>query len=459
MAAFLMGMGLFAFGPSQKAEASTTASLPSANISDGVYVIVSQRSGKALDVWRGSSAMEANIIQWDRHDGANQQWKIVRTGDGYYNITSVKNPTLSFDVYRGSKASGTRVIQYQSLPWQANQKWKLIDNGDGTVTFIAQDAINSGTNYVLDVNGGSTANEANIIQYPYTAGNSNQRWYLVAPGASTTPVPNQTPQNPQTLAGKVIWLDNGHGLNYELSDGSIAYDESGAINGSYTERELTYNYAVALKTQLVALGATVYITEDRLGGTIFYNGGVNPNTGAALTGYQKSLDARGLDAASVGADIFLSIHFNSADAAANGTLTDYYYPNVPTVDTQIPVIAFNDVNGNGWDYVDYEATSRFSLAKDLAGMLQPLGSTTSYGVMNVSGGIAGAGQINVNQNNDWRFLRNASMPAVLMELGFLSNTSDFAKIYNGGTPNPSIIGSIRDSIVTYFNNHPTGWDF
>lgn len=134
------------------------------------------------------------------------------------------------------------------------------------------------------------------------------------------------PQNPQTLAGKVIWLDNSHGLNYQLENGSIAYNESGAVVNGYLESTFTYSYAQALKSQLVALGATVYITEEQLGSNIYYNGGTNPNTGTALTGYYNSLDARGIAAASVGADIFLSIHFNSADAAANGTLTDYYYP-------------------------------------------------------------------------------------------------------------------------------------
>lgn len=129
MAAFLMGMGLLAFEPEKQIQAAGTTY-------DGVYVIVSKNSGKALDIWRGSSSIEANIIQWGRHDGTNQQWLIKPTGDGFYTITSVKNSTLSFDVYKGSKTSGARVIQYTSLPWQGNQKWKLIEHADGTVTFM-----------------------------------------------------------------------------------------------------------------------------------------------------------------------------------------------------------------------------------------------------------------------------------------------------------------------------------
>ncbi len=553
---------------------------------DGVYVIVSQRSGLALDIWRGSPNNEANIIQWYRHNGSNQQW-LIRPSiyeEGYYTITSVQNAGKSFDVYRGSKAIATRIIQYDSLPWQNNQKWRIMEHSDGTVTFMALDAINAKTNYVLDVNRGSTSPDANIIQYTYVEGNTNQRWYLVPynqitmtfqsnEGSPVAPVvlgeeglvqkpadpvrrgfsfagwykdealtqawdfssdmlqesttvyarwsalPETTvtynsmggsavapateyigqaavkPADPvlsgyrfagwykdealtddwnfasdivtgdmslyaaweESLTGRVIWLDSGHGLRYKLDNGTYAFDPGStaavSLYGGKAEWEYTYAYAKSLKPLLEAEGATVYIAYEQLKDQVFLPGGLDPN-GEVRTGNQNSLDARGATAAALGADVFVSIHFNAnVSTSPSGVVTDYYYPNTPTNIDYIPIIPFVDVNGNGWDAADYQASPKYTYSKALAYALQPPANPVGFGVFGIREPLT------TDSNNDWRFLRNAPMPAVLMELGFLSNASDFAKIHNGGTPNPAIIQSIYTGIVDYFRSNPDHWDF
>lgn len=694
---------------------------------DGVYVIVSQRSGLALDIWRGSPYNEANIIQWYRHDGTNQQWLIKPSiyEEGYYTITSVKNVGKSFDVYKGSKAIATRIIQYDSLPWQNNQKWRIMEHSDGTVTFMALDAINAKTNYVLDVNGGSTSPDTNIIQYPYMEGNTNQRWYLVPynqitmtfqsnGGAAVAPVVlgeaglAQKPADPfrrgfsfagwfkdealtqewnfavdllkesttvyakwsalteatitynsmggsavapateyigqaavkpadpvlsgyrfagwykdealmddwdftadivagsmmlyarweevalipdgiyyikseaagtyldmtnydsniyhyltadasahyttspfsglpvflrsiptlanqrQTLemevyydpalglyqitpvtsgkpltitgadgsegklivqwyfageqyeeqywsvesagtgfkfvnaatgkamdvsgqnlvqstsdaratevfsltkirdipnsdtntpgiAGKVIWLDPGHGSTYWNSIYSATAFDPGAVQLGDSEYVYTMAYANALAAQLRGLGATVYIS------------GVDSPTGV-FDSQAASLRARAWHANAVNADLFISLHHNSSTSStASGAITFYY-----TRDSYMLT--------QGGDPFYTTADPRISGSMSLQQTLQPSSAPSAYGVFQ--------NDLFNGADGNYSVIRNPAMPAVLLELGFLSNSGDNALITDNA-PNATIVNSIRDGLVNYFNT-TAGWQY
>lgn len=61
------------------------------------------------------------------------------------------------DVYDGNANNGTNVIQY---PYKGgiNQQWYINYNGDGTFTLYSK----LGNNYVLDINGGSNSDLANV---------------------------------------------------------------------------------------------------------------------------------------------------------------------------------------------------------------------------------------------------------------------------------------------------------
>lgn len=74
------------------------------------YVLVNRNSGKALDVAGASTADGAAVEQWSRHDGPNQQWQFVDSGDGYYRLKS-KNSGKVLDVGGWSTADGGKVQQ------------------------------------------------------------------------------------------------------------------------------------------------------------------------------------------------------------------------------------------------------------------------------------------------------------------------------------------------------------
>jgi hypothetical protein len=146
------------------------------------YVLVNRNSGKAMDVSNTSTADGAVIHQWSRHDGANQQWQFVDSGDGYYRLKS-KNSGKVLDVDNWSTADGGKVQQWTDLNG-TNQQFRLADSDSGYVRLINR---NSGK--AVEVTGASTAEGAAVVQYSDWNG-ANQQWQLVrlsdAPPAACT---------------------------------------------------------------------------------------------------------------------------------------------------------------------------------------------------------------------------------------------------------------------------------
>lgn len=134
------------------------------------YEIVARHSGKCLEVYAGSTDNGAGMVQWDCWGGANQQWHLVGTGDGFLRI--IPRPSgKALDVAGGSYDNGAGIIQWDYFSG-ANQQWQLIDVGGGYYRIVAR---HSGK--ALDVAGGSYDNGAGIIQWDYVGG-ANQQWQL-----------------------------------------------------------------------------------------------------------------------------------------------------------------------------------------------------------------------------------------------------------------------------------------
>jgi endo-1,4-beta-xylanase len=115
-----------------------------------------EASGRCLDVNGASSANGAQMIIWDCHNNANQQF--VQNG----RALQVMGKCLDAPSNAGA---GTRV-QIWDCSGGANQQWNL--NSNGTIS-------NSQTGLCLDVNGASTANGSAVIVWSCHGG-ANQRW-------------------------------------------------------------------------------------------------------------------------------------------------------------------------------------------------------------------------------------------------------------------------------------------
>ncbi len=191
---------------------------------------------------------------------------------------------------------------------------------------------------------------------------------------------------PAPPSGKIrIYIDQGHN--------PTSYHNSGASGNGLYEQDLTFEIGCMLAELLQADGRF----EIRLS---------RPTADTVLgTDNNSSLDARVQGAQEFGADYFISLHINSyTDAAANG----------------IEV------------YVAEENSISYSFASRL---LQGMLDTT---------GLKDRG---VKLNPELRVLKNATMPATLLEMGFISNAGDAALL----AESPDLFTQgIYDGILAYF---------
>jgi N-acetylmuramoyl-L-alanine amidase len=184
-----------------------------------------------------------------------------------------------------------------------------------------------------------------------------------------------------SLKGKVIVVDPGHGD-----------DRPGAVANGIVEKNVTLDVAKRVKDKLEAQGATVYLTR---------NGDTDCAPGASI---ETDLACRPALATKKHADIFVSIHVNSADASAKGAET-YYYKNSD---------------------------------KPLANAIQ------QHYVKET-----GLKDRHVRQDS-FSVIRHATVPGVLIELGFLTNSSDAVKL-KSNTSKDQMAQGITDGIIDYFN--------
>ncbi|GGM22223.1 beta-xylanase [Micromonospora sonchi] len=115
-----------------------------------------EASGRCLDVNGASSANGAQMIIWDCHSAANQQFT--------QNGRALQVMGKCLDVPNNA-AAGTRV-QIWDCSGGVNQQWVM--NSNATIS-------NAQTGLCLDVNGASTANGTAVIVWSCHGG-TNQRW-------------------------------------------------------------------------------------------------------------------------------------------------------------------------------------------------------------------------------------------------------------------------------------------
>jgi hypothetical protein len=113
-----------------------------------------------------------------------------------------RNSGQPVDVNGGSTANGASIIQWG---WNggANQQWQFVGNDDGTYRILNR---NSGK--ALDVDGGSTTDGAKTIQWDYWGG-QNQRWEVIDQGNGYYKIINKN-------SGKALDV-NGGSTNYGAS--------------------------------------------------------------------------------------------------------------------------------------------------------------------------------------------------------------------------------------------------
>jgi N-acetylmuramoyl-L-alanine amidase len=205
-------------------------------------------------------------------------------------------------------------------------------------------------------------------------------------------VPDDNNDNPAAgggIAGKLIYLDPGHG-NY--SDNG--YLDIGASAYGLDEKDVNYAVAVKARDLLINLGADVILTRTDV-----------PET---MTLYDRAGMAN-----DAGADVFVSIHANAfTDPYANGTSTWFYAP-----------------VGNSF----YDRDARLLLANLIQENLVTATGLSNYGVREANFAVT----------------RETYMPAVLIETAFITNPSDNTYLASE-SGQAALAQGIVNGLVAYF---------
>lgn len=196
--------------------------------------------------------------------------------------------------------------------------------------------------------------------------------------------------DPQYIYDKIVVLDPGHG-------GS----DPGTIHNGVYEKTVTYNI-------LYKYAKDIFNAEDS-------------DIKAYWTRTSDtfvSLYDRAAFAEEVGADLFVSLHMNSATPSANGTETYYSTVNNKTQASGLNSAKLANIFQNG-----IVNTFKFNNRK-----------------------VKTANYVVIKQN---------TVPAILVELGFMSNSSDFTKLTNT-TNQKKYAQKFYDLVEETFNQYPTG---
>ncbi len=193
---------------------------------------------------------------------------------------------------------------------------------------------------------------------------------------------------------KIIVLDPGHGGR---DPGAIAKD------GTY-ESNLVWEYSVKAKKMLEKSGYIVHLTRSEKNSCMPYKK------------IYDELDCRATFSGKVKADIFISIH-----ADAN-----------PSKNFRGTVTFFNDRDDLDGNINPFSKQSR-DLAKAIQSSIQPIVKSKDRGI----------------QNKNYYVNRMNSVPAVLVELGVMTNAADL-KILKDSKMQDKVSVALVDAVDEYF---------
>ncbi|MEV6011401.1 RICIN domain-containing protein [Streptomyces sp. NPDC051976] len=166
----LAGLGTAGYYPVEYSHLSVTAgTVPDLS---GTYKIRNVNSGQYLDASGGKDDNGTPIIQWTSNGGANQQWTLARSSDGYYTVSGVPTPHRNLDIPNITTWPGTQLDLWDPNSG-TNQQWEIAPSAvNGNYTFESRS-----DGYMLEVSGQSRQSGAAVDQWP-TNGGANQQWQL-----------------------------------------------------------------------------------------------------------------------------------------------------------------------------------------------------------------------------------------------------------------------------------------
>jgi hypothetical protein len=160
----------------QTGKTYTITGIPSATggaFGGNTYNLKVKHSGLSMDVNGGSQSEGASIIQWSTSEGLNQQWTFVKLDGLYYKIVAGHSGKV-LAVQDASTANNANIIQQTYTAGDTpNDEWKLDDMGGGYYRIV-----NRYSGKAIDMPGANMNPSTAFIQYtPSTA--DNQKFQLI----------------------------------------------------------------------------------------------------------------------------------------------------------------------------------------------------------------------------------------------------------------------------------------
>ena len=307
---------------------------------------------------------------------------------------------------RGTTNNNYSTQSYNNNNYQNNNNYNTNRN-----TYSSN---NTYTNNNYDTNANrNTYSNSNNNTYTNNNYNSNtynnvNKNYTNNPNTNVyTPAPTRTGNKKYTII-----VDPGHGGH-----------DSGAVANGYREKDIALEVAKRLARNLSA-DYNVITTRD--------------------SDYFVTLDERPAIGNRVNADFFISIHLNSAGSSANGAEV-YYYNKKGSSDYASEVAKFENRVDESYgsspfsDYILKDVFYKVNQEKSAA-----IAESVLDGIVNATGlrrrGVMGA---------NFAVLRGSNSPAILAEIGFISNYSDLSK-YLTPEGQENVASAIANAIRRYF---------
>ncbi|MCM2388282.1 RICIN domain-containing protein [Streptomyces albipurpureus] len=158
------------------ATASAGSAVPGARAAAGVERLslrLASDPGQAANVWEASQADHAPVKQWPWGGGeGNELWEARDSGAGHYRFASVGSGKC-LNVRNGGNEDNARIIQYTCSTDYDNDQWRLVRKGNG------YQVVAKSSGKCLNVRGG-TGEGNELVQYTCSAdGEDNEVWLPV----------------------------------------------------------------------------------------------------------------------------------------------------------------------------------------------------------------------------------------------------------------------------------------
>lgn len=153
-----------------------------ANVADGTYIILSAKNtAVAVEVAGASDASGANVRLWTRNDSDAQKWSVTNYGTAGAQIACALSGRC-LEVANNKMATGTNVRQWEDNNSHA-QRWDIVADGKtvtvGGKAYPTYVLKSQGTAFAMDVSGGNAQSGTNIQLY--SANNTDAQRFIFIP--------------------------------------------------------------------------------------------------------------------------------------------------------------------------------------------------------------------------------------------------------------------------------------